>query len=101
MNRRRGSKSMKWLFALFVFFGILFLMDSCMQFRMNRSEIDSYFAHRKRKGELHSYPVGSYRKINYLKVGDQNLPLVIFVHGSPGSLSAFIDFMADTLLLRR
>jgi pimeloyl-ACP methyl ester carboxylesterase len=27
-------------------------------------------------------------------------PLVIFVHGSPGSLSAFIDFMTDSILLQ-
>jgi pimeloyl-ACP methyl ester carboxylesterase len=89
------------LLGVLAFGGILFLMDSCMQFRMSKTEIDSYFAKKEKKGSLHTYPVGKNRIINYLKVGDENLPLVVFVHGSPGSLSAFIDFMADTALLKR
>ena len=72
-----------------------------MQFRMSKTEIDQYFAKKEKKATLFSYPVGKNRSINYLRVGDENLPLVVFVHGSPGSLSAFIDFMADTTLLRR
>jgi pimeloyl-ACP methyl ester carboxylesterase len=76
------------------------LLDSCLQFRMNKSEIDRYFADKAQKGTLHSFPVGA-RRINYLQVGNENLPLVIFVHGSPGSLSAFIHFMSDTALLRQ
>jgi pimeloyl-ACP methyl ester carboxylesterase len=29
------------------------------------------------------------------------MPLVLFVHGSPGSLSAFIDFLADSILIKK
>src|SRR5260221_5629646 len=101
MNRRGFLKSWKWLIGVLVFAGLLFLLDSCMQFRMSKTEIEAYFAKKEKKGSLHSYPVGKNRIINYLKVGDENLPLFIFVHGSPGSLSAFIDFMADTALLNR
>ncbi len=72
-----------------------------MQFRMSKSEIDQFFLNKEKKGVLHEYPVGKGRVINYLHVGDENLPLVVFVHGSPGSLSAFIHFMADTALLKR
>ena len=75
-------------------------MDSCMQFRMSKSEIDQFFSDKEKKGTLHEYPVGNGRIINYLHVGDESLPLVVFVHGSPGSLSAFIHFMADTALLK-
>lgn len=87
--------------TLFTFGGFLLLMDSCMQFRMSKSEIDNFFSDKEKKGTLYEYPVGEGRIINYLHVGDENLPLVIFVHGSPGSLSAFIHFMADTALLKR
>ncbi len=89
--------------SLLIFFiaGLLFLMDSCMQFRMSKSEIDRFFSNKKIKGTLHHYTLSNGRTINYLHVGDEQLPLVIFVHGSPGSLSAFIDFMADTVLLKR
>jgi pimeloyl-ACP methyl ester carboxylesterase len=36
--------------------------------------------------------------IHYTHVGDTSKPLVIFVHGSPGSSDAFLDFLADTTL---
>lgn len=70
-----------------------------MQFRMSKSEIDDYFASKEVKGTFHSYQAGK-RVITYVKARQENLPLVIFVHGSPGSLSAFIDFLADTVLLK-
>jgi pimeloyl-ACP methyl ester carboxylesterase len=66
---------------------------------MSKSEIDRFFSNKKWKGSLHEYNVGRGRVINYLHAGDENLPLVVFVHGSPGSLSAFIDFMGDSTLL--
>jgi pimeloyl-ACP methyl ester carboxylesterase len=75
-------------------------MDSCIQFRMSRSEIDTYFKDKETKGTLKQYTVGK-RTLNYLVAGDTNKPLIVFVHGSPGSLSAFIDFMADSTLLKR
>ena len=93
-------KSRKWVITLFIFLGVIILMDSCMQFRMSKSEIDTYFANKEKKGTFHSYNVGK-RVITYVKAGDENLPLVVFVHGSPGSLSAFIEFLADTTLLKK
>jgi len=100
MNKKWWLKSRGWIITLFIFTGLLFLMDSCMQFRMSKSEIDQFFANKQTKGTLHSYYHGN-RLVNYLEAGDRHLPLVVFVHGSPGSLSAFIDFMADTVLLKR
>lgn len=67
---------------------------------MSKKEIDQYFKKKVAKGILQSYSF-DHQKINYLKVGSDTLPLVVFVHGSPGSLSAFIDFMADTALLKK
>jgi pimeloyl-ACP methyl ester carboxylesterase len=90
-------------FGIFSVVGSLILivvMDSCLQFRMSKKEINSYFENKEKKGTLHQYKFDQHN-INYLKVGDEDLPLVVFVHGSPGSLSAFIDFMADTALLSK
>jgi pimeloyl-ACP methyl ester carboxylesterase len=94
------KKSKPWFISLTAIFLLLLLMDSCMQFRMNKKEINKYFETKEKKGTLHTY-LFDHQKINYLSVGDDHLPLVIFVHGSPGSLSAFIDFMADTALLKK
>ena len=94
------QKGKKLTIVLFIFGGIIFMMESCLQFRMSKSEINKFFADKKWKGTLHQYKVGHGRVINYLHAGDENLPLVVFVHGSPGSLSAFIHFMDDSVLLK-
>jgi len=80
--------------------GIIATVDSCVQFRMSKSEIEQFYSDKKWKGTLHEYKVGHGRVINYLHVGDENLPLIVFVHGSPGSLSAFIHFTSDSVLLK-
>jgi len=72
---------------------------SCLTFRMSEKEVNTFFADKKVKGSQHSYNVG-FRKMHYVKAGDESKPLVVFLHGSPGSLSAFIDFLADTILLK-
>ena len=93
-------KPKPWLISMILILVLFILMDSCLQFRMSKKEINQYFEKKTSKGTLHSYLFG-FQKINYLEVGSDNLPLVVFVHGSPGSLSAFIDFMADTALLQK
>lgn len=76
------------------------LLHSCMPaFRMSHAEVDSFFAEKKVAGTRHHYKIGS-REIHYVKAGNPTRPLVLFVHGSPGSLSAFIHFLADSVLLQ-
>ncbi len=41
------------------------------------------------------------QRINYTHIGDTTLPLVVLVHGSPGSSSAYLDYMQDSLLLQK
>jgi pimeloyl-ACP methyl ester carboxylesterase len=66
---------------------------------MSPSEIDKYFREKRIHATQHQYKTG-FREIHYVKAGDENKPLVLFVHGSPGSLSAFIHFLADSILLK-
>jgi pimeloyl-ACP methyl ester carboxylesterase len=96
----RTRKLIKWLLAPIVIFCFVLLMDSCLQFRMSSSEVNTYFKDKENKATLKQYEIGK-RTLNYLITDDTQKPLVIFVHGSPGSLSAFIDFMADTTLLKK
>lgn len=88
----------KWLFGITLLILPLLILDSCMQFRMRSSEINKYFSDRGLEETQHSYKVGN-RVVNYVHAGNENKPVIIFVHGSPGSLSAFIHFLADTILL--
>lgn len=65
---------------------------------MSSKEVDAYFAEKKINVTQHTYKTG-FRTIHYVKAGDESKPLILFVHGSPGSLSAFIGFLADSTLL--
>jgi len=97
---KKNSPLKKWIFCLLLLVIFMGTMHSCLQFRMSKSEITSFFADKKQKGKIINYKEG-FRVINYVIVGDDNKPLVIFVHGSPGSLSAFIDFLGDSSLLSK
>jgi pimeloyl-ACP methyl ester carboxylesterase len=65
---------------------------------MSSPEIDAFFKKNIVEASQHSYKVG-FRELHYVKAGDDTKPLVLFLHGSPGSLSAFIDFLTDSALL--
>jgi pimeloyl-ACP methyl ester carboxylesterase len=41
------------------------------------------------------------RPVHYAEIGDPKKPMVVFVHGSPGSWDAFINFMTQQELLER
>src|SRR6187551_2465465 len=92
-------KRLRWAIGLLFLF-IMIIFHSCMTFRMSSKEVDDYFAKKKVKATQHQYKTG-FRTIHYVKAGDETKPLILFVHGSPGSLSAFIHFLADTSLLHR
>lgn len=77
----------------------MLLSHSCMTFRMSPKKIDGYFHQQKVPVIQSNYEI-DHREINYICTGDKNKPLVLFIHGSPGSLSAFIEFLADSTLLR-
>ncbi len=95
LNRR------KWGLLFFLSFSIITAtLHSCMTFRSSPKEVDAYFKEKNIAGTQLCYKVG-FREIHYVKAGDETKPLVVFIHGSPGSLSAFIHFLADTSLLHR
>ncbi len=96
-NWKMKKKVIFFVFLL-LFSCLTLLFHSCMTFRMNRKEVKAFFEEKGIEGSQHSYKVGS-RQIHYVQSGINSGPLVLFVHGSPGSLSAFIHFMADSALL--
>jgi pimeloyl-ACP methyl ester carboxylesterase len=80
---------------------LMIVMHSCMNFRMSSTEVDTYFKERKIQGSQKHYYTIDDRIIHYVTSGDSTKPLVLFIHGSPGSLSAFIHFLADSILAER
>lgn len=39
--------------------------------------------------------------VHYVETGDSEKPILLFIHGSPGSWNAFKEYLADTLLLKK
>ena len=40
--------------------------------------------------------------IHFLKIGDRkDLPLIVYVHGSPGALNVYEDYFSDPTLLQK
>ena len=95
----RRSRKGKYILLLIVA-GIAVAFHSCITFRMSNKEIDTFFAENNVEGTRHTYKADS-KRMQYVKAGDETKPLVLLLHGSPGSLSAFIHFLADTALLRQ
>ncbi|HEX5170114.1 MAG TPA: alpha/beta hydrolase, partial [Cyclobacteriaceae bacterium] len=67
---------------------------------MSPKKIDAYFKEKNLEVEQSSIKI-NHREINYVRTGSDQKPLILFVHGSPGSLSAFIHFLADSALLKQ
>lgn len=90
--------------SLLIGYLILFILSqiltSCFSFKMNRKEVDKAFEGYKLKPVQHKIFVEG-QPMNYAEIGDDSLPVAFFVHGSPGSWSAFVDFMKDSVLLEK
>ncbi len=76
------------------------LFSGCMTFRLSKAEIDEQFSGATYKPTEHRIKVLG-REINYAEIGNDSLPVAFFVHGSPGSWSAFSGFMKDNDLLKK
>jgi pimeloyl-ACP methyl ester carboxylesterase len=82
------------LLVIFIVFIHVFDME------MDEEETAEYFSGSGWKPALSSYEALG-KTIHYVEIGDSSLPLVVFVHGSPGSWSAFSGFLRDSALLSR
>lgn len=76
------------------------LLHACMTFRMSEKEIAKHFKEKNIGVKQDAIKIDK-RTQHFVATGKEDSPTVVFVHGSPGSLSAFIDFLSDSLLLSR
>lgn len=84
------------LFILFVIF--LLVADQFVQFRLSDKELTRFFTKHHIPGSIHYYTAGG-RKMRYISIGDDSLPVLVFIHGSPASLSIYTDYYKDTALI--
>lgn len=99
MNNARPVffKIMLVLVGIYVLFGTL---AQCVGFRDSNKKVEKEFKDKKLKPEFLTYTVNG-RKMYFTKIGSDTLPMVLFVHGSPGSWNAFIKYFEDNDLTSR
>ena len=85
--------------GIVVFIICCFLFDALVQLRMSDDELLNLLSSHGVKGEV-KYFTSQGRNIRYISVGDDNLPTVLFIHGSPSSLSIYKDYYTDAAFLR-
>lgn len=97
----RKSKRMAMLVLLLLLSVIwLILAPFVLKLRTEDADAQKSFA---KKGVLlstHFYEVDGYR-MHYVQTGNDTLPTLLFVHGSPGSWEAFSRYMQDKDLLEK
>ncbi len=86
-------------FAFFFLVVLSHITSSCLQFRMTTKEVEKHFENAHTKPKF-NFTQGTDPEIHYAEIGNDSLPMVIFLHGAPGSWSAFIDYMKDEELLQ-
>jgi len=81
---------------------VLFAMckSELLSFRRSEARIARYLEKRGQEAPNFHTIENEGRNIHYVQVGDPAKPLVVLVHGSPGSATAYLSFLADTQLTR-
>jgi pimeloyl-ACP methyl ester carboxylesterase len=95
------KKSKKRMFIGFVLLlGWVIFAQSCMKFRMSDSKAKDNFLKENIQLLTETININGF-DIHFAKTGNDSLPTLFFVHGSPGSWDAFSLYMKDKELLAK
>jgi pimeloyl-ACP methyl ester carboxylesterase len=99
---RKGRWLRRLLRTLIVLIGITiiacFVFDHYYQFRESDKELNKLFTEQKIDASIHYYTTHG-RKLRYVAAGKEDLPTLLFLHGSPGSISYYSRRYADKDIL--
>lgn len=97
---RWGKYVLKTIGIVILFFILLcFLFDQLVQFRMSDEKLLQLFREKNVRGEVRYFSTHG-RTIRYVSVGNDSLPVLFFIHGSPSSLSIYNSYLTDTAFAR-
>lgn len=96
------SKMLK--IVLYIILGLLLAGYLIFRFGMSgisqsQEKIDDFFSERNLSPKFDTYTVEGHH-MHYVDIGATTLPTIIFIHGSPGSWDAFMQYMGDSSLLK-
>ncbi|MBC7946694.1 MAG: alpha/beta hydrolase [Chitinophagaceae bacterium] len=92
---RRVLRVMIVLMGLFII--ACFIFDHYVQFRKSDKELKSIFTERDIDAQINYYTSHG-RTLRYASSGDDSLPVLLMLHGSPGSISYYAGRFADTAI---
>lgn len=89
----------RWLFLLVLALGVGYFYEYA-EFRLTDDEWTARLSHTNVAVEV-GYHQGPNRRVRYVTVGRDTLPLVVFLHGAPSSSAFWTGFLGDSSLLER
>lgn len=96
--KRIMIRSCMVIFALLILWMII--APGCMTFRKADKDMINTFQQKGVPLRFITQRIEG-RNIHYATTGNDTLPTIIFIHGTPGSWDAFANYMEDSLLLRQ
>ena len=87
------------LFLILLLFWIL-MAPACMTFRKSDRTMKKQFEEKGVTLQTATINVED-RHIHYAKTGNDSLPTIYFIHGTPGSWDAFAGYLRDSLLTKK
>lgn len=100
MKAPQFLKKKRFYFALIIVV-LLYLLYHFLQLRKSDEAFKEAVSHAPFEYELQiGYYKTNSRKMRYVEIGNDSLPLVVFIHGSPSSSSIWMRFFRDSALLR-
>ena len=96
------KKMVKYLFLgllLVLIIGYVWMRFG-MSLQKSEQALQKMFANESETPSYHTYTYHG-NTIHYADIGAKNLPVVLFIHGSPGSWDAYASYLADSLLRQK
>ena len=98
---RKGRWLRRLLRVLVVLVGLIiigsFVFDHYVQFRRSDEELKQIFAEQTIDADIYYYTTHG-RRLRYVAAGNDTLPTLLFLHGSPGSISYYNRRYKDSSL---
>jgi pimeloyl-ACP methyl ester carboxylesterase len=93
------SKKVKWLVYTILFLLVIAVALKIVFYNLQMSddEIKSYYSNKKYIPHFKVYHVDGI-PVHYAEMGNDTLPLLIFIHGAPGAWYGYINMFDDSLL---
>lgn len=89
-----------FLVLILVFIIACFVFDHYVQFRRSDKELTDIFAQRNLDARV-GYYTSHGRTLRYIVSGPDTLPILLLLHGSPGSISYYAGRMSDSSIRNR